>query len=285
MTTATTAKKPAPIPRRDTGHHPSPAEAETRWMQKGTQIEPALPRVNGPVPQFDLSAEQVTLGKCITSPEWLAYALERLLPRDFYAPSHTVLYEAIPPLGAAGHGVDQNTVRAWLINRDKLNAAGGMEYIAQCVASPPQDSCTATIDLVESLSRIRRIQAQAHQIAAAGYGTVEDAQAYADQAAATLNDIALERKAQRPENLTTVGTRRRQALQKRIAGEEDASNPLTWTCTGALDRGPGPLTPSLTLVGAWSGVGKSSLMREWAFRVASQRKRRMKRCTLNSRLR
>jgi replicative DNA helicase len=46
--------------------------------------------------------------------------------------------------------------------------------------------------------------------------------------------------------------------------------PLVWTGMKSLDQVMGPLTPSLTLVGARPGEGTSSLLREWAYRVANK---------------
>lgn len=62
--------------------------------------------------------------------------------------------------------------------------------------------------------------------------------------------------------------------QQQVALQEN--RPLEGTRTGmaSLDKVLGVLRPGLTIVAAWSGVGKSSLARRWAMNIATQKTKR-----------
>lgn len=262
-------------PRRDTRPYPSPGESEDRALHQ-VIADPALPApVDGLLPQFDLGAEKVTLGMCMTSLAWLDAALETLRADDFFAPAHQLIFAAILALVLAGKAPDHTSVRSYLLDHGTLREVGGPDYIASLVLTRPMHGNAATTaNIIAEKARIRRTQTAAHRIFAEGYGCIENAQDYAERASTAMTDIAMERSAQRPENMTVLADRVMDAIKSEIAGEDDANVPRVSTGMPTLDRVLGPMKPSLIVVGAWAGVGKSSLMREWAFRIAARKVRR-----------
>lgn len=260
---------------RDTSLQPMPGDADGIYARG--EVEPArIESANGMVPPFDAAAEKTTLGMMMLEFEWLSAAIDKLKPADFYAIAHQHVFTAILTLVKQGRAPDRNTVRAWLADHDKLRAVGGEEYISSLVLAPGYGSTTATIERILETSLIRRAIAAGHRVAAEGYHCVGNPREWIQNHATTFSDLAETTGTTAGyEAAPTIGERVFLELNTRINPDHFPNRPpLVYTGMHDLDRLAGPLRPGLTVIAAWSGVGKSSLAREWALRIVRNKSKR-----------
>lgn len=265
-------KEPTPI-RRDTSQGVTGGTADGRVLRDEVDPQPKIPRdVAGLIPPFDLPAESCVLGKMMLSIDWLGAALDRLKADDFYAPAHRQIFGAILDLVLNGRAPDRNTVRAWLADHDKLRGVGGDDYLAKLVLSPGIGSTTATIERVLETSLIRKAGAAAHQIAAEHYHCVGNPRGWIESSARAFADLAAAASATvGHEAAPEIADRVFEAMNAEInPSPERQAEERVRTGMHDLDRLMGPLKSGLCVIAAWAGVGKSSLAREWALRIAQR---------------
>lgn len=75
-------------------------------------------------------SERAVLAAVILDPSVLPSIASRLTDDDFYVDRHRLLYGTMVDLQEEGSGIDLRTVQARLEQRDKLEAVGGLAYIA-----------------------------------------------------------------------------------------------------------------------------------------------------------
>lgn len=204
--------------------------APLRVVQGGKPAAPSSP--NRPPPPHNLAAEeQVLVHALIAEPARARANVARaravgLAPEDFFALENGRLWEAICALADAPDGeVSIVSLGEWLRSRDWLRKVGGtveapnnalarLEVLALHV--PIEGTIRSHARIVVELAAVRRIQAEAHLIAAEPYGAL-DAAAYIASA---------------PERLARVGGRGVQAGVKRFRDHLSES----WA---ALNAAPG----------------------------------------------
>ena len=69
-------------------------------------------------------------GSMLTDKDAVIDAVEKLKPEDFYREDNKYIYEAILNLYNKAEPIDIITVKAELISLSKLEAVGGLEYLA-----------------------------------------------------------------------------------------------------------------------------------------------------------
>ena len=85
----------------------------------------------GKIPPHDTEAEQAVLGSMLTDKEAIISAIEILKEEDFYREDNKAIYGAILNLYNRAEPIDVITLKAELSSLGKLDAVGGLEYLAE----------------------------------------------------------------------------------------------------------------------------------------------------------
>ncbi|MBT7952563.1 MAG: replicative DNA helicase [Gammaproteobacteria bacterium] len=110
------------------------------------------------VPPHSIEAEQAVLGGVFLDHEAWVKVVERVSEDDFYRRDHRIIFSAISGLDAEGQPFDIVTVAEWLENRQLLDDAGGLSYLAAVAENTPSASnIGAYADIVRKRSILRQL--------------------------------------------------------------------------------------------------------------------------------
>lgn len=139
------------------------------------------------VPPHDDEAEQAVLGCILTDKDAVAEAIEALKPDDFYKNDNAVIYEAITNLYAKSSPIDIITLKDELISMGKLDAVGGIEYLALLPDKVPTTAnALKYIKIVEDKSLLRGLIKTANDLISLGYSQNEEVEIIMDGAEKNL---------------------------------------------------------------------------------------------------
>lgn len=151
----------------------------------------------GKVPPQDIEAEQAVIGSMLTDQDAVIAAIEVLKPEDFYREDHQKIYEAIMNIYNRAEPIDIITLKAELTSMGKLDAVGGLEYIA---GLPDKVPTTANVEryikIVEEKSLLRSLLKTANEILSSGYDETQDVEEIMDSAERKIFDV-MQRKNQK----------------------------------------------------------------------------------------
>ena len=82
------------------------------------------------IPPHSIEAELAVLGGLLTDNGVWEKVAERVFEEDFYRRDHRTIFNAITALDSEGKPFDVVTVAEWLDSHQKLEAAGGLSYLA-----------------------------------------------------------------------------------------------------------------------------------------------------------
>lgn len=206
----------------------------------------------------DNDAERALLGAVLTDNAALSRA--RSLPtNDFHAPAHRRIWGAMLELAGEGKPIDHLTLSERLQARGALGKIGGPAYLMQLdQAVPITSNAGQYAAIVRDRAARRAMVAIGRRLAELAHDAGKDPLETRQGAQHAL--AALSSGSYRLRSMTEVADGIRQHLQ---AIEEDKAEPIIPTGLRALDRVIGGLQPTLTIVGARTGVGKSA----WAATV------------------
>ena len=149
------------------------------------------------IPPHDEEAEQAVIGSMLTDKDAVASAIEVLKPDDFYADYNKTIYEAIMNIYAKAEPIDIITVKNELTSLEKLEAVGGLEYLASL---PEKVPTTANVEkyvkIVEEKSLLRNLIKTANNLIELGYNQNEDVENIMDNAEKQIFDM-MQRKSQK----------------------------------------------------------------------------------------
>ena len=149
------------------------------------------------IPPHDEEAEQAVIGSMLTDKDAVASAIEVLKPDDFYADYNKTIYEAIMNIYAKAEPIDIITVKNELTSLEKLEAVGGLEYLASL---PEKVPTTANVEkyvkIVEEKSLLRNLIKTANNLIELGYNKNEDVENIMDNAEKQIFDM-MQRKSQK----------------------------------------------------------------------------------------
>ena len=149
------------------------------------------------IPPHDEEAEQAVIGSMLTDKDAVASAIEVLKPDDFYADYNKTIYEAIMNIYAKAEPIDIITVKNELTSLEKLEAVGGLEYLASL---PDKVPTTANVEkyvkIVEEKSLLRSLIKTANNLIELGYNQNEDVENIMDSAEKQIFDM-MQRKSQK----------------------------------------------------------------------------------------
>lgn len=148
----------------------------------------------GKVPPHDIEAEQAVLGSMLTDKDAVISAIETLKAEDFYREDNKAIYEAIFNLYNRAEPIDIITVKSELDTEGKLEAIGGIEYLADL---PEKVPTTANIDkyikIVEEKSTLRTLIKTANEIITLGYDSTEEVENIMDHAEKKIFNVMQKR--------------------------------------------------------------------------------------------
>ena len=187
---------------------------------------------------------------------------------DFYLDRHKAIYEVMLDLYSADKPCDELTVNEALAGSNKVDEAGGKDYVSELAAKVPDPgNVYHYAEIVKENSLLRRLLNASHTIAASVNEREGSADELSDRAEQILFDVAHKDQGGdfRPINqiLDAEVTR----LEKLASGEIQ----MTGTPTGFLhlDELTGGFQPSnLIIVAARPSVGKSAFVANVAENVA-----------------
>ena len=143
----------------------------------------------GKIPPHDTEAEQAVLGSMLTDKEAIISAIEILKEEDFYREDNKAIYGAILNLYNRAEPIDVITLKAELSSLGKLDAVGGLEYLAEL---PEKVPTTANVDkyikIVEEKSVLRSLLRTANEIIKLGYDESQEVDLIMDQAEKKIFD-------------------------------------------------------------------------------------------------
>lgn len=97
----------------------------------------------GKIPPQDIEAEQAVLGSMLTDQDAVIAAIEVLKEDDFYREDNKIIYTALLNIYNRAEPIDIITLKSELSSMGKLEAVGGLEYIAQL---PDKVPTTANVE-------------------------------------------------------------------------------------------------------------------------------------------
>ena len=186
----------------------------------------------GRIPPHSLEAERAVLGGILLDNASLNSVLEMLTADDFYAVGHQEMFRVMCELFARGEPLDTVTVRAGLVNKSKLQLAGGDEYLLGLTNTiPTVANIEAHSRIVREKSVVRRLILACHEVAATGYGDYGEIERFLDGAEKAVFDVAKERVRHPYEHIKDVVVRTFQEIHEadalRPEPPPDAPDPVT----------------------------------------------------------
>ncbi len=151
----------------------------------------------GKIPPHDIEAEQAVIGSMLTDKEAVISALEILKPEDFYREDNKLIYTAILNLYNRAEPIDIITLKDELSSIGKLEAVGGLEYIAELPDKVPTTAnAMKYIKIVEEKSILRSLIKTANEIISLGYDPTQEVEQIMDGAERKIFEV-MQRKNQK----------------------------------------------------------------------------------------
>lgn len=206
-------------------------------------------------PIADLDAERAVLASVMLDVDAWWMMVDRVAAADFYDPRHSLLWEVFAALHARREVVDIFTVCAELRARDRINTAGGAQYVGELTDLIPTTAhCQSHAGIVRRLARVRAIEAAAREVVAMARAVGDDADGYAERAVAKIAKAA-----EGPDGDDACPIA--DAVDLALSDDEQAVGaPTSHWHIPTLEYLTGGLSPGqLILLGARPGVGKTAL--------------------------
>ncbi len=137
----------------------------------------------GKIPPQDIEAEQAVIGSMLTDQEAVTSAVETLKPDDFYREDNKIIYSALLNLYNKAQPIDIITLKSELSSMGKLDAVGGLEYIAELPEKVPTTSnVDRYIKIVEEKAMLRNLIKAGNDIIDLGYEQTDEVEDIMDEA-------------------------------------------------------------------------------------------------------
>ena len=226
----------------------------------------------GKVPPHDIDAEQAVIGSMLTDKDAVIDAIETLKPDDFYRQDNKTIYESILNLYNRAEPIDIITVKSELTSLGKLDAVGGLEYLA---VLPDKVPTTANVEkyikIVEEKSILRSLIKSCNELINLGYAETEEVDNILDQAEKRIFEIAQGKNQKGYSALKDILVESFAEIEKLYNQKE----PITGIPTGFADldyKTAGLHNSDLILVAARPAMGKSAFALNIASNAALQTK-------------
>jgi replicative DNA helicase len=138
----------------------------------------------------DLLAEQSTLGGMLLSQEAIAEVFEYVKAKDFYAPKHELIFEALYSLYSKGEPTDVITLTDELTKAGNLTRAGGADYLHSLTSVvPTAANASFYAQIVQEKAILRRLVEVGTRIAQMGYANEGEVIDLVNRAQADVYDV------------------------------------------------------------------------------------------------
>lgn len=214
--------------------------------------------------------EKAFIGGLLTYPERLR--LCDLQPDDLYDPRHRLLYEAIRDMDLRGEPIDETALVEHLRGRNKLEAAGGFDYLItqivlanSLISGHPDEYVKALSDL----STRRRVLRLSSELARA----VHDRSRGIDE---TINDFSaklprLVRVAGGAQHISVYASRYYDRINEAMSDPEELERRKITTGFIDLDEATGGFRPGeMVLIYGKPGLGKTKFVHQMAAQLAQR---------------
>jgi replicative DNA helicase len=227
------------------------------------------------VPPHSIEAEQSVLGGLMLDNDAWLHVSERLSLTDFYRRDHAHIFRGIEALANDGKPYDIVTLAEWLESNELLDAAGGLQYLAQLADNTPTAAnISAYADIVRDRAVLRALIRAGTDIAETGFKPEgRSTNDLIDSAERTIFDIA-ERESRGRRGFRPIKELLVSALD-RIDQLFQRDNPITGVATGfyELDGMTSGLQPSdLVIVAGRPSMGKTAFAINIAQHAATKEK-------------
>ncbi len=214
------------------------------------------------IPPHSIEAEQAVLGGLLINNSVWEYVSEKVSEDDFYHKYHRAIFRAISVLDDEGQPYDVVTVAEWLDNRQQLDDAGGLTYIAALAErTPGVSNIKAYADIVRKRSVLRQLIQATNTISESIFNPEgQTNEQILDLAEKTVFEIA-EKESKGRKNYDTIKHLLVGALKK-IDILFHGDSPITGVATGYedLDEKTAGLQPSdLIIIAGRPSMGKTAL--------------------------
>lgn len=220
------------------------------------------------VPPQNLEAEQSVLGALMIEREAISKVTEFLKASDFYREAHRVVFDAILQLYGHNDAVDLITVTETLRKDNKLEAAGGISYVASLANSvPTAANVVYHARIVEEKALLRQLINAATEVAGMGYQASEEVDMILDKAEKMILGVSNRKVGQEFSPINKIVLDAFTKIEQLYASKGG----LTGLSTGFkdLDRLTAGLQPSdLILIAARPSMGKTAFVLNIAQNVA-----------------
>lgn len=148
----------------------------------------------GKIPPNDTEAEQAVIGSMLTDKDAVSAAIEVLKEEDFYREDNKIIYSALLNLYNKNEPIDIITLKSELSAMGKLEAVGGLEYIAELPEKVPTTSNVEQyIKIVEEKSILRNLIKTANDIITLGYDPTQDVENIIDNSEKKIFEVMQKR--------------------------------------------------------------------------------------------
>ncbi len=147
------------------------------------------------VPPSNIDAEKSALGACLINRDALAVVAETITdPADFYKTAHQTLFEAILRLFERGEPVDLITLTNELVNVNKLDEVGGIDYLTHLIdLVPTASNAEYYSNIVKEKSVLRSLIIAGMNIMSFGYKVDENLDFVVDRAEQEIFSLSQKR--------------------------------------------------------------------------------------------
>lgn len=144
----------------------------------------------GKIPPNDTEAEQAVIGSMLTDKDAVSAAIEVLKEDDFYREDNKVIYSAILNLYNRSEPIDIITLKSELSSMGKLEAIGGLEYVASLPDKVPTTANAGQyIKIVEEKSILRNLIKTANELITLGYDPTQEVEDIIDSAEKKIFEV------------------------------------------------------------------------------------------------
>lgn len=141
-----------------------------RALDDGIGVDAAEARLK--VPPNSVEAEQSLLGGLMLDNQAWDKVADLLVDSDFYRKDHQLIFAAVAALAEDSHPCDVVTVSEFLDNRNELESAGGLEYLATLAnETPGAANARAYAKILRERSMLRSLISAGNEISGSAYSS------------------------------------------------------------------------------------------------------------------
>lgn len=156
--------------------------------------ESTIPAVTERDLPFNMEAEQAVLGSALIDGESVGEAAQILKPDDFYFSANKFIFQAVMDLFNANQAIDFVTISEQLKINNKLDAAGGIDYLKKLsVSVPTTQNVKYYSDIIREKSILRMLIRQAESISKMAYSEQDTVSQVLERSEQMIFDISSSR--------------------------------------------------------------------------------------------